>query len=194
MQIDSGWVAALASVVSALVITVTAIAAFVQIRHARNANEITVYLRLVDRIDSLEAGETFARLDTFVESVRTDPAVRARLMQRGISDEFRDVASLIQFLEHLSTLLVTGGITETLVLAEYADNIEQFWDRIAETIYLRRAVLGPYYGVTFEHLAMRAKQYIAEGGMERLYGRLKKDPRMRSFAPSTNAGESPITA
>ena len=80
MQIDSGWVAALASVVSALVITVTAIAAFVQIRHARNANEITVYLRLVDRIDSLEAGETFARLDTFVESVRTDPAVRAALL------------------------------------------------------------------------------------------------------------------
>ncbi|MBD5655597.1 MAG: hypothetical protein IAI50_10540, partial [Candidatus Eremiobacteraeota bacterium] len=49
---DSGWVAALASIVSALIVAVTAIAAFRQLRHYRNANDIVVYLRLIDQMDS----------------------------------------------------------------------------------------------------------------------------------------------
>jgi len=46
--------AAPASMASAIIVAITAIAAFLQIRHVRNANEIAVYLRLVDRLDSLE--------------------------------------------------------------------------------------------------------------------------------------------
>ncbi|MDQ2858024.1 MAG: hypothetical protein M3R53_05145 [Candidatus Eremiobacteraeota bacterium] len=49
---DSGWVAAIASLVSAAIVAVKAIAAFQQLRHYRNANDIVVYLRLIDELDS----------------------------------------------------------------------------------------------------------------------------------------------
>ncbi len=48
MTIDSGWVAALATLVSALILTVTAVIAVRRLRHDRNANDIVVYLRLID--------------------------------------------------------------------------------------------------------------------------------------------------
>jgi hypothetical protein len=71
-------------------------------------------------------------------------------------------------MEHLSTLIVTGRLTEQLKLAEYADTIDRLWDRLADTIYLRRAVGGPYAGAAFEHRAMRAKRFLESGKMDRL--------------------------
>jgi len=190
MGLDANWVAAIASVASAFVVAITAAAAFVQVRHARNSNEITVFLRLVDRLDSLESEAAFAGLDAFVARVNTDAAFRARLIEHDPVEEFRPIASVLQFVEHLSTLVVTGRITEQLVLAEYADNIDELWDALRETIYLRRIAHGPYVGVAFEHLAMRAKRFISSGGMDRLYGRLQKDRRMMEFEPPITPSES----
>ena len=179
---DSGWVAAIASVASAVVVAITAVAAFAQIRHVRNANDITVYLRLVDRLDSAEAQAAFASIDPFLERVENEPELRARLAAPGPVGEFNEIASLVSFLEHLSTLILLGGMSERLILAEYADNIEHTWDRLAETIYMRRrAINRPYIAVAFENLAMRSKAFLAEGEMERLYSKLQRDPRMANF-------------
>ena len=185
---NASWVAAFASLASTLVVAVTAIAAFVQIRHVRNANEISVYLRLAERLDSLETGEAIAGIDALTERVRSDRAFRTRLTQPGYIDEFDNIESLLRFLEHFSTLIITGGVSERLFLAEYADNIESIWDRLAETIYIRRVVGGPYDCAAFEHLAMRAKRYLVTGGMSRLYGRLQRDPRMDAFESAVEQG------
>ena len=181
MEIDANWVAAIGSVASATVVAITAIAAFLQIRHVRNSNEISVFLKLVERLDSLEAEATFATVEAFAERVRIDVKLRNELARARRVDEFRDIATLLQFMEHVSTLIVTGHLTERLVLAEYADNIDSLWDSLAETIYLRRAVGGPFVGAAFEHLAMRAKRFLESGEMDRLYGRMFKDPRMAAF-------------
>ena len=42
---DAAWLGALASLISALIVCATAVAAFAQLRHYRNANDIVVYLR-----------------------------------------------------------------------------------------------------------------------------------------------------
>ncbi len=163
---------------------VTAIAAFAQIRHVRNANDITVYLRLVDRLDSPVTQGALDAIDAFLERCATDPSFRFALTQKGIpSEEFKEIGFLLRFFEHLATLMITGGVTESLILAEYADNIADIWDQLAGTVYLRRLAFGPYTGAAFEHLAMRAKEYLDAGEMDRLYGRLRRDPRMTGFQP-----------
>jgi hypothetical protein len=64
---DANWVAAIASAASAFVVAVAAIAALVQIRHARNANDITIYLRLLDRLDSPKTTAAFAAIERISE-------------------------------------------------------------------------------------------------------------------------------
>jgi hypothetical protein len=59
---DPAWVGALASLISALIVCVTAIAAFAQLRQYRNANDIVVYLRLVNLLDAPEVREALQKM------------------------------------------------------------------------------------------------------------------------------------
>jgi hypothetical protein len=62
------------------VVAVTAVAAFLPIRHVRNTNEITVYLRLSDRLESLGLAGAFTMIDPLLKRLATDPALRLRLV------------------------------------------------------------------------------------------------------------------
>ncbi|MGR4064441.1 MAG: hypothetical protein ACLQPV_03230 [Vulcanimicrobiaceae bacterium] len=185
MTIDSGWVAALATLVSALVVALTAIAAFRQLRHYRNANDIAVYLRLIERMDSPELLEGRSALRVVSEKVATDPEYLRRLADPAfVPEEFKTVGPMLRFLEHISVLVTKGGVAEQLVLAEYADNFVAMWERGRPAILQRRRAFGPHTGRAFEHLAMRAKRYIDGGAMEREYAALERDTREIAGPPA----------
>jgi len=174
---DSGWVAAIASLASAFIVAVTAIAAFRQLRHNRNANDIVVYLRIIDRLDSPATVEARASLAVIAQKVQSDPAYRERLRDPQFRPaEFLEVAMLLGFLEHISVLITKGGVAEALVLAEYADTFVAIWEQMRPTIIERRIAFGPHTGRAFEHLAMRSRRYIESGAMEREYAALERDP------------------
>jgi hypothetical protein len=175
---DASWVAAIASVASAFVVGIAAIAALVQIRHVRNANEIAIYLRLVDRLDSTRTATSFEAMETFAKEFKTDASLRLRLRQARPVPEFSELESLIRFFDNLTMLIVAGSENERLILPKYADDIVRVWDTVAEAVYLRRDGVGPYFALMFEHLAMRAKAYLKAGKADRFYGRLRRDPRM----------------
>lgn len=177
---DAGWVAAIASVASAIVVAVAAIAALLQIRHIRNANEITVYLRLIERLESPRAAQAFSAIGPFLERLNADQSLRERLGQPGPVAELDEIVALVRFLDNLTMLILTGGVNERLILAEYADDIARLWDNLAEVVYLRRAALGGHFGSALEHLAMRSKGHLASGEMGRFYGRLLRDPRFQA--------------
>ena len=175
---DSGWAAAIASIVTAVVVAATAIAAFMQLRHNRNANDIVVYLRLVDFMDSPTTTSARQKMRTIADTIASDPEYRERLAEAEfMPDEFRDVGETLRFLEHICVLVTAGGVAEKLVLAEYAENFVAMWELLRPAIERRRLAYGPYTGRAFEHLAMRAKHYIDSGRMERDYAALDKDTR-----------------
>ncbi len=176
---DSGWIAAIASLVSAFIVAGAAVAAFRQLRHNRNANDIVVYLRLIDTMDAPDMLEARAALAQVAKAVETEPGYRERLKDRAFRpDEFRGVARLLGFLEHISVLVTRGGVAETLVLAEYADTFVEIWEQMRPAILSRRVAFGPHIGRAFEHLAMRSKRYIDSGQMEREYAALERDPTL----------------
>lgn len=175
---DSGWIAALASVLSALIIAITAVVAFLQLRHFRNANDIVVYLRLIDYMDSPEMQAGRRQVGAVAAKLAADPVYLERLGDPAfIPDDFRDVGILLRFLEHISVLVIKGGIAEELVLAEYADTFLMMWENLRPAIIQRRKAFGPHTGRAFEHLAMLSRDYIHSGRMARDYDGLLHDPR-----------------
>lgn len=174
---DSGWVAAIASIASAFIVAVTAIAAFRQLKHNRNANDIVVYLRLIDRLDSTETQEARASLVIVAEKLKNDPVYREALRDPKFRpEEFRRVGELLGYLEHISVLITRGGVAEGLVLAEYADTFLAIWEQVRPAVIQRRHAYGPHISRAFEHLAMRSKRYIDSGQMDREYAALESDP------------------
>ncbi len=174
---DASWVAAIASGASALVVGVAALAALLQIRHMSNANDIAIYLRLVERLDSPKSRGAFAALAPFAEQLKTDAALRSRMERPAPVPEFDEIESLVRFLDTLTMLILAGRVKEELILAEYADDIASLWNLLAEPLMLRRQGEGERLGAAFEHLAMRARGYVASGAMGRFYSRLLRDSR-----------------
>lgn len=178
MSLDAGWTGAIASLASAFIVAITTIAAFRQLRHYRNANEIVVYLRLIDTMDSASILGARRSLAAMAQRVATDTEFREALRDPNfIPEDFAPIGELLRFLEHISVLVTKGGVAESLVLAEYADTFVDVWELMRETVSVRRIAYGQYTGRAFEHLAMRAKQYIDSGAMERDYAALERDPR-----------------
>jgi len=175
---DPSWVAAIASVASTLIVGIAAIAAVLQIRHIRNANDIAIYLRVVERLDSRQSRAVFAALHPFTEQLKTDAALRRRLAEPPPVPEFDEIEAFVRFLDTLTMLIIAGRVKEELILAEYADDIVRVWDQLAEAVGIRRRGAGARFGAVFEHLAMRARAYLASGEMDRFYNRLSSDPRM----------------
>jgi hypothetical protein len=175
---DSGWAAAVAAIITALIVGGTAIAAFRQLRHGRNANDIVVYLRLIDFMDDPRTVATRQTLRKVAERVANDPVYLQTLRDpQSFPEEFTSVGEMLRFLEHICVLVTKGGVAESLVLAEYADTFVEMWDLCRPSILLRREALSPYLGRAFEHLAMRARRYIESGAMARDYNGLERDPR-----------------
>ena len=178
MNLDSGWAGAIGSIVSALIIAVTAIAAFRQLKQVRNANDIVVYLRLIDTMDSPELLEARRDLAAVSAKFAADAAYRDAMRDPAfIPEDFRNVGPLLRFLEHMSVLVSKGGVAESLVLAEYADTFVQIWEQMRPVILQRRHAFGMHTGRAFEHLAMRSKRYIDSGAMDREYAALERDLR-----------------
>ncbi|MBV8637860.1 MAG: hypothetical protein JO322_07215 [Candidatus Eremiobacteraeota bacterium] len=174
---DASWVAAIASVASAFVVGVAAIAALLQIRHIRNANEITIYLHLVDRLESANANIVFSSFEDFASKLQTGQSLRYRMTQPQPVPEFQEIETLLRFFDNLTMLVLTSTITERLILRKYGNEIERLWDTLAEAVYLRRYGI-PHFASAYEHLAMRAKDAIVSGEIDRFYGRLKQDRGM----------------
>ncbi len=172
---DASWIAAIASVASAFIVGVAAIAAVRQIRHVRNANDITTYLHLVDRLESANATTVFQGMEEFRWQLASDDALRERMTQAQSVPEFQEIETLIRFLDNLAMLTITGSVTERLILTKYADEINLLWDQVSDAVYLRRSV-WPHFAATYEHLAMRAK--ASRGDIDRFYSRLLRDSRM----------------
>ena len=182
-MIDSGWIAAIASIASAVVVAVTAIVAFLQLRHFRNANEIVVYLRMIDRMDAAGSADARASLRSVAAKIAADPEYRRRLRDPSfLPADLRPAGLLLRDLEHLSTLVAKGGIAERLVLAEYADTFVDIWESVYPFVIERRHAFGPHTSRAFEHLAMRAKRYVEDGQMDREYAALERDPRTTTTA------------
>lgn len=174
---DASWVAAIASVASAFIVGIAAIAALLQIRHIRNANEIAFYLHLFDRLESANANTAFSEYGEFARVLQTDRSLRYRMTQPPSVPEFLEIEMLLRHLDNLTMLVLMGSVPERLVLTKYADEIERLWDALGEAIYLRRYGI-PHFASSYEHLAMRAKAYLAAGELDRFYERLLHDPRM----------------
>jgi len=172
-------ITAIASLGSALIIAVTAVAAFLQLRHYRNANDIVVYLRLIEQMDALDIFETISQLEAISRRVADDPAYYERLSDPEVDDpeELRGARKLFGFLERLSVLVYKGDIAESLVLAEYADTFVTLWELGRPVFVQRRIAYSPHLMRAFEHLAMRAKAYIDSGQMAREYDALGRDTR-----------------
>jgi predicted DNA-binding transcriptional regulator len=149
-----------------LVIAATAIAAIVQLRHARSSNHIAALneLRETQETSDFQAATQFVAAQLSLKM--QDPAFRYQLVVRAArTDQFRSIlrmmATVENYYESIGVLVKTGLVERELVMQIWANHIISAWERLAPVVAIIRRELGPAGSENFEYLTVLAQDWMA---------------------------------
>lgn len=148
-----------------LVIAGTAIAALVQLRHARGSNQIAA----LDELRSVFQSRAFTDAQNFLFERLPDliknPAFRYQWLHRAArTDEFREGIERIRlignYFEDLGALVAAGLLDGELTSMLYSNDVTRAWDQMAGLTAISRREVGSAIWENFEYAAMLCKKWM----------------------------------
>src|SRR5207253_6109507 len=119
--------ATVAAVGTFLVISVTAVAAFIQLRHLRARNQLSAMLKLLELEQSPELERRFHFVRVQLREKMEDPAFRASLGARPVDRTVHPERHVIAWFEHIGAWMKSGLIDEQVYLEHASPIIAQYW-------------------------------------------------------------------
>jgi hypothetical protein len=141
-----------------VVITATAIAAFIQLRHIRRSNQLPGLLSVLELFQQPHVHQLidFVRQDLPVKM--QDPAFRAGLEKIPIDRREHPELHLCEMYEEIGSYIRSQLIDEELFLRGHWYNVGLYWGLLAPAIAIARRN-RPYIFENFEYLAARTQRW-----------------------------------
>jgi hypothetical protein len=155
------YITALASVGTLLVITATALAAFVQLRHLRTNNVLMV---LNDFREAYEQPEMRAAYEALPKALARleDPEARRQLDEPSTAEWVRPIFPLLRLFETLGSYTNRGVVPRDLLCDMWSPVLLETWTMSAPLIAIMRRTGGPALFENFEMLAVISERWLAE--------------------------------
>jgi hypothetical protein len=147
-----------------VVIAATAIAAIVQLRHARSSNHIAALNELRETIETANFQEAQHFVQTQLAAKLQEPAFRYQIVNRSArTDENRPLITKINavgnFFEGMGVLVRTGLVDRELVFQMWAENAIGLWETLAPVTGIGRRKFGDTVWENFEYLTVLAQDW-----------------------------------
>lgn len=149
-----------------VVIAATAIAAIVQLRHARGSNQIAALneLREIDASIEVEDARHFVRSELNVKL--RDPDFRYQLLNRSVrSDENRPLLAKILLLgnyyEAMGVLMKARLVDSELAMEQWGAAVTLDWKHLAPIVAMFRREHGAGQWENFEYATVLAQNWIS---------------------------------
>jgi hypothetical protein len=147
-----------------IVIAATAIAALVQLRHARGSNQIAALDELRTVFQSREFSEAQGFLETQLGELEKNPAFRYQWANRGgRTDEYRTDIERVRlvgnYFEDVGALIASGLLDADLTSMIYSADVVRAWELMAPITAIARRVHGNHVWVYFEYAATLSKRW-----------------------------------
>ena len=169
-----------------LVIAATAIAAVVQLRHARSSNQIAALSELRETMETPDflAAQQFAA--GALKARMQEPAFRYQYQEpTARTDETRPLIAKINalgnFYEGMGLLKKTGLVDRGLVFELFSYQAISTWEELAPLAAIARRRLGDALWENFEYLAGLSQEYIErnpQGALPKNARRMPRDPSL----------------
>ncbi len=151
-----------ASIGTLVVIGATAIAAIVQLRHLRAANQLGAVLALERDFRAHELQESFRYVQRELHYKLQDPAYRAELEEIGFIDDRTHLEiRAINWFNELGTLVKNDLVTENAFMDMFSRLVVSYWEKLEPAIAVMRRRRGDSQYHDFEYLAIRAREWLA---------------------------------
>jgi hypothetical protein len=148
-----------------LVIAGTAIAALVQLRHARGSNQIAALDELREAFQSREFSEANSFIDTQLSDLIKNPVFRYQWANRRartpeFSEQIERIRLVGNYFEDVGALILAGLLDGELAIAIYCTDVVRAWDQLVPVIAISRRRLGRGIWENFEYAAMLSKNWM----------------------------------
>lgn len=155
----------LATLGTFVVIAATAVAALIQLRHARSSNQIAALTQLRDAFQSREFSEANGLVLTRLEELLKNPVFRYQLANRAArTDEFIPAITSINlignYFEDMGALMVAGLLDTKLVNTIYSSDLTRCWECLEPVVAIGRREGTDAVWENFEYAAMLAFKWI----------------------------------
>jgi hypothetical protein len=155
-----------ATVGTFLVISATALAALVQLRHMRGSNQITVLTELRVAQQTAEFLRAVHYVYSELPSRLQDPAFRYQLANRVArtvenNEEISYVEIVGDYYENMGVFAKTGLVDRRLLLDIYAALVLDAWNALLDVTAILRGHYGRSIYENFEYLAVLSEDWSA---------------------------------
>jgi hypothetical protein len=150
-----------AAVGTFIVITITAVAAFIQLHHLRASNQLSAMLKLLELEQSPVLEDRFHFVRTQLAEKMKEPDFVTSLDDLIVDRTVHPERHVIAWFEHIGAWMKNGLIDEQTYLEYASPIIAQYWRLLAPTIYRMRQSREPWLLEDFEYLAARAKHWMS---------------------------------
>lgn len=178
---------ALAAWATVFVITASAIAALVQLRHMHASNQLEALLSVERDFRSPEVQSALLYVQEELPERLKDRAYRMDLVRIGFVDtDDHPELILCNWFNEMGALLKHSLVTEDAFMDLFARLIVYYWKELGPVIALMRRERGDYQYHDFEYLAVHARRWLRQhpaGIFPRKVGRLHPpDPWLEADA------------
>ena len=149
----------IASIGTFVVITVTAIAAVVQLRHLRGSNSITALTECREVLESEEFAAAMRFVAYTLPGMLEDPAVRRKLLKAPLDEDLRAINYVGNFFEGLGSFVRFGIIDREISSALWSAVVIRNWQALAPALGIMRRQTGPALWEQFEYLVRVCEQW-----------------------------------
>lgn len=180
MSVES--LAAISSIVTSIVVVVSAFAAVRQLRHLRASNEVVALQNIINRYERQEIIESTYFIRAELADKLRDPAFLEGLGS-PISGEARAMMPALNYWESVGSLVLSGAISAESIMQGFSWPALVTWRSAAPAIAILRRTQDPSVCENFEHLAAFAMRWLDRH--HRTKSRLLRMPPPASAEPRT---------
>ena len=156
------WVAALAALGTFVVIAASAIAALIQMRHMRSANQIALFTSYNAEFDSPQFTTAFSWVRTELPVHRFTAEELEHLVRGVYLGRLHDARTIGNFFEDMGSFVLTGVLHRDIVCNLYSQNVVDVWNAMAPLVSLIRKYRDmPGIWENFEYLAVLSEAFVA---------------------------------
>lgn len=157
------WVGAIAAIGTFVVIAASAIAALVQMRHMRSANQIALFTAYNTEFDSPQFASAFAYVRTELPNHEFTREELDNLVNGIFLGRLHDARTIGNFFEDMGSFVLTGVLHRSIVCNIYSFNVLDAWHALAPMAFFARKHRNmPGIWENFEALAVMADSFLAQ--------------------------------
>jgi hypothetical protein len=160
IRMTPDWLSAVSSVLTLLVVTASAAAALVQLRHMRGGNQITALNEVRETFESEAFRAAILYVYRELPPLYADPDARKELVAVPLPAQHEQARTVANFFEHVGLFVKRRVLDGDFTADMWGDIIVNSWQRLSPMIANRRRALNhPQVWENFEYLAIMCQRF-----------------------------------